>query len=51
MDELTRSRIRARIHADRRALEERVELLLESDTFFQDLNIQDNVGFTALIKA
>ena len=51
MEELTRARLGAEIHANRRALEERVELLLGSDTFFQDLNIQDNVGFTALIKA
>ena len=46
-----KSRIKSRFYAERKALEERVELLLESDTFFQDLNIQDNVGFTALIKA
>ena len=51
MEELTRARLGTEIHANRRAHEERVELLLESDTFFQDLNIQDNVGFTALIKA
>ena len=48
MDELYRARLRAEIHAEDRALEERVELLLESDT---DLNIQTNDGFTALIKA
>ena len=49
--ELSKSRIKSRFYAERKALETRVELLLESDTFFQDLNIQDNVGFTALIKA
>ena len=49
--ELSKSRIKSRFYAERKALETRVELLLESDTFFQDLNIQDNDGFTALIKS
>ena len=43
-----KSRIKSRYYAERKALETRVELLLEHDT---DLNIQTNDGFTALIKA
>jgi len=46
--ELSKSRIKSRFYAERKALETRVGLLLEHDT---DLNIQDNDGFTALIKA
>ena len=46
--ELSKSRIKSRFYAERKALETRVGLLLEHDT---DLNIQTNDGFTALIKA
>ena len=46
--ELSKSRIKSRYNAERKALEARVESLLEHDT---DLNIQTNDGFTALIKA